>query len=383
MTITSTTIQVILFAIFAGLTGILAAILGPTYDNVLVPSLYASALYPAPFAAGTFLSGAASFSTFLLGTLVDPAIGVVGLGVALTYLARSALGRSGARPEPLLARLLLAVLLANFTLPLAAGLLDVAGATYPVIAGWDGGAWQHWVNLAGWGEVSFSWDNGALAFVLTFGLFTLVLLLAAAVAIRNALLAVLLVLLPAFTLLWPIPPLAPLARRGWTLFGELAFLPCVMVIPLELAVGSPNILALLGFLTVSLASPALISLAGAQLTSVGFPSAGSTISNATQRGLTVAAQSTQSFLRPISGHPALAPGIRNAAGAGGRSLGASGLPAAGPLFASELLGHGAARLLRHVPPATPKDDRPGPFRGAPRAMPHLPAGTLGGGIGRG
>src|SRR5579871_744108 len=239
---------------FAALTGVLAAILGPTYDNILVPSLAPAALYPTPFAAGTFLSAAAAFSTFVLGDTVP-------------------------RPEPFLGRLLLAVLLANFTLPIAAGLLDVAGAAYPVIAGWDGGAWQHWVNLAGWGELSYSWDNGALAFVVTFGLFALVLLLAAVVAVRNALLAVLLVLLPAFTLLWPIPPLAPLARRGWTLFGELAFLPCVMVIPLELAVGAPSVLALLGFLTVALASPALISLAGAQLTAAGFPSAGATLSN--------------------------------------------------------------------------------------------------------
>jgi hypothetical protein len=285
-------------------------------------------------------------------------------------------GPSTPRPEPFLARLLLAVLLANFTLPIAAGLLDVAGASYPVIAGWDGGAWQHWVNLAGWGEISFSWDNGALAFVITFALFALVLLLAAAVAVRNALLAVLLVLLPAFTLLWPIPPLAPLARRGWTLFGELAFLPCVMVVPLELAVGASSVLALLGFLTVALAAPALISLAGAQLTSVGFPSAGSTISNATQRGLVVAAQSTQSLLRPIGAHPDLAPGVRNAASVAGRSIGSAGFPAGAPLLASELLGHGAARLLRHLPAAANVRTRPDRF-------PRVPRGAMMGGSSRG
>lgn len=377
MTLSSTAIQALLFVLFAGLTAILAAIIGPTYDDLLVPSMATAALYPAPFASGGFLSGAASFSTFLLDDLVDPLVGLVGLAVGLAYLGRSVLGGAVGRPEPFLARLLLAVLLANFTLPIAAGLLDVAGSAYPVIAAWDGGAWQHWVNLAGWGEVSFSWDNGALAFVITFGLFALVLLLAAAVAVRNALLGVLLVLLPAFTLLWPIPPLAPLARRGWTLFGELAFLPCVMVVPLELAVGSPNVLALLGFLTVALASPALISLAGAQLTSVGFPSAGPTISNTMQRGLVVASQSTQSLLRPVAGESAVGPGVRASAGVAGRALGSAALPGAAPLVASELVGQGAAKLLAHLPmTAAPKDDRPGPFRGVPRGIPSLPAGSL-------
>ncbi len=377
MSLSASAIQVLLFVIFAALTGVLAAILGPTYDNILVPSLAPAALYPTPFAAGTFLSAAAAFSTFVLGTVVDPLVGLVGLGVALAYLGRSVLGDTVPRPEPFLGRLLLAVLLANFTLPIAAGLLDVAGAAYPVIAGWDGGAWQHWVNLAGWGELSYSWDNGALAFVVTFGLFALVLLLAAVVAVRNALLAVLLVLLPAFTLLWPIPPLAPLARRGWTLFGELAFLPCVMVIPLELAVGAPSVLALLGFLTVALASPALISLAGAQLTAAGFPSAGATLSNATQRGLVVASQSTQSFLRPVTGSPGLAPGVRGAAGAGGRAAGGAGFPAAAPLFASELLGHGAARLLRHIPSAAAaRPERRGRFPPVAREIPPLPRDGL-------
>ncbi len=315
---------------------------------------------------------------------MDPLIGVVGLGIALTYLGRSMLGGSPVRPEPFLARLVLAALLANFTLPIAGGMLEIAGSAYPVIAGWDGGAWQHWENLAGWGELSFAWDNGALAFVLTFGLFLVVLLLATAIAVRNALLAVLLVLLPAFTLLWPIPPLSPLARRGWTMFGELAFLPCVLVIPLELAVGSPNILTLLAFLTVALASPALISLAGAQLTSVGFPSAGATISNSLQRGLATASQSTQSFLRPLSGSSALAPGVRNVAGAVGRASGSAAFPAAAPLFAAEVLGHGAARLLKHLPQtAAPQDPRRDSFPPVNRGIPHLPAGALTGVVRRG
>lgn len=366
MDLSSAAIQAILFALFAGLTAALAAIIGPTYDNLLVPSLQPGALYPAPFAAGTFLSGAAAFSTFLLADLVDPAIALVGLAVGIAYLGRSFFGAWAQRPEPLLGRLLLAVLLANFTLPIAAGVLGIAGAAYPVIAGWDGGAWQHWANLAGWGELGFSWDNGALAFAVTFGLFTLVLLLAAAVAVRNALLAVLLVLLPVFTLLWPVPALAPLARRGWLMFGELAFLPCVLVIPLELAVGSPNVLALLGFLTVALASPALISLAGAQLTSVGFPSSGGVISSSLQRGLLLANQSVQGFVRPVGASGGLAPGVRSAANLVGRSFSVGGMPAAAPLAASELLGHAGARLLGHLPVsrAAPRDRFPRVPRGA-------------------
>lgn len=367
MSLTATAIQAILFAFFAGFTAVLAAIIGPTYDNLFVPEMAASVLYPTSFSGTSFLAGAASFSTYLLGALVDPAIALVGVGVGLAYLGRSFLGPWAAKAEPLVTRLVLAILLANFTLPLAGGILDLAGAAYPVIAGWDGGQWQQWSNLAGWGELSFSWDNGALAFILTFGMFTIVILLATAIAVRNAMMAVLLVLLPVFTLLWPIPTLAPLARRGWLLFAELAFLPCVMVVPLELAVGSSSAPMLLAFLTVALGSPAMISLAGAQLTSMGFPSAGSVVASSTQRGLSVASPAAASVLRPISANAGLAPGVRGVATAAGRALGSSAFPAALPLLAGEALGRGAGHLIRHVPHGAanvPKDKFPKVPRGA-------------------
>jgi hypothetical protein len=368
MGFTATAIQAILFAFFAGFTAVLAAIIGPTYDNLFVPEMAASALYPTSFGGGSFLSAAASFSTYLLGALVDPVIALVGVGVALAYLGRAFLGPWAAKAEPLVTRLVLSILLANFTLPLAGGILAISGAAYPVIAGWDGGSWQHWVNLAGWGELSFSWDNGALAFILTFGIFAVVILLALAVALRNALMAVLLVLLPLFTLLWPVPTLAPLARRAWLLFGELAFLPCIMVVPLELAVGSSSVVMLLAFLTIALGSPALLSLAGAQLTSVGFPSAGPVLANSTQRGLSVASQSMGSYLRPLGANKALAPGVRSVATTAGRALGSGAFPTALPLLAGEFLGRGAGHLIRHVPNAAaqlrPRDKFPRVPRGA-------------------
>jgi hypothetical protein len=342
--------QLLLFAAFAALTGAIGAVIAATYNNLLVPELSAGSLYPTLTATGggSFLALAASMSAYLLTGLVDPAIGVVGLAVGLAYLGRSFLGRFGGAVEPLLGRLVLAVIVANFSLPIAGALLGLAGATYPVIAGFDGGAWRSWSALDGWSSLTFSWDNGVLAFVVTFALFSVVLLLAAAVALRDALLAVLLVLLPMFTLLWPIPPLAPLARRAWLMFGELAFLPCVMIIPLELAVGSRSILLLLGFLVVALASPSLVSLAGTQLTQAGFPSAGGVIANGVQRGLAVASSAVGSFVGPVGALAKTTATAGQIAGSAGRALGGSAFPAAVPLLTSDVLGRGAARLMQHV-----------------------------------
>jgi len=342
--------KALLFALFAALTAVLGAILASTYDSLLVPELDASSLYPSLTASGggSYLSLAASMSTYLVTDLVDPAVGLIGLAVGIAYLGRSFLGRFGVAVEPLLARLVLAVLVANFSLPIAGAVLGLAAATYPVIAGFDGGAWRHWTSLAGRGSISFSWDNGALAFVVTFALFSVVILLAAAVALRDALLAVLLVLLPLFTLLWPIPTLAPLARRAWLMFGELAFLPCIMIIPLELAVGSSSVLLLLGFLIVALASPSLVSLAGAQLTQSGFPSAGGVIANGIQRGLGVASSAVGSFVGPVGALAKGSSGAGQLAGSTGRALGGSAFPAAVPLVAADVLGRGSAHLLDHL-----------------------------------
>ena len=373
---TSATIQAILFAMFVALTAVLAAVLGPTYDNVLVPELAPSALYPSlgpgGGSGGSFLATAASFSGFLLTSLVDPAIALVGLIIGGLYLVRAVLGRWATRLEHLLPRLVFAVVLSNFSLPIAGALLGLAGATYPTVAGYDHGAWQHWVNLAGYGEVSFSWDNGVLAFVVTFGLFALVLLLSAAIAVRDALLGVLLVLLPVVTLLWPIPSLAPLAKRAWKMFGELAFLPCVLVIPLELAVGSPSVLLLLGYLTVAMSTPSLISLAGAQLTAGGFPSGGSSLAGGLQRGLATGSQAVQGYFRPFvrggaaSGGKAPASAAaaltRTVAGAGS-TFGKAALPAAIPVLAGEFLGRGASHLVRHL---QKRGSETGPEPRAPR-----------------
>ncbi|MCI4361023.1 MAG: hypothetical protein L3J91_04910 [Thermoplasmata archaeon] len=350
LTHSSAGIQALLFALFAALTGVLSAIIGPTYDDLLVPELGAGSLYPSLSAdgGGSFLNLAASLSTYVLVNVVDPALALVGLAVGVAYLGRAFLGRWSGAAEPLLGRLVLAVVLANFSLPIGGAVLGLAGATYPVIAGFDGGAWRHWSSLDGTGGIAFSWDNGALAFVVTFTMFSVVMLLAVAVALRDAMLAVLLVLLPMFTLLWPIPPLAPLARRAWLMFGELAFLPCVMIIPLELAVGSRSVLLLLGFLTVALASPALVSLAGAQLTQAGFPSAGGVVANGMQRGLAVASSASENLVRPAGMLVKASPAASQLVGSAGRALGGSTFPAAGPLLAADVLGRGSAHLFQHL-----------------------------------
>jgi hypothetical protein len=347
-------IQAILFGIFSGLTAVLAAVIGPTYDNLLVPELAPSALYPPlpPTAgvAGSFLARAGDFSGFLVVHLVDPALGLVAVGVGVLYLARTTSSRLADRTQTILPRLVVAAVLANFTLPVAGAIFGLAGATYPVVAGYNGGAWQHWANLGGFGEFGFSWDNGVLAFVVSFLLFSLVLLLAAAVALRDAMLAVLVVLLPMATVLWPIPTFAPLARRAWLMFVELAFLPCVVIVPLELAVGSSSILLLLGYLTVAVSAPSLVSLAGAQLREAGFAGGGSALVGGLQRGLLLGSSGSGGYLRP------LAAGTRGGraapiVGSLARTATATTLPATIPVLSAEAIGWGAHHLFQHLPRA--------------------------------
>jgi len=345
-------IRTILFLLFADLTAIVAAIIGPTYDNLLVPELSPGSLYPSLVAPSgdpsNFLAPAAHFSSYLLANVVDPTITLLALGVALAYLAKVWVARWATQLDGLLPRLVIAVIGANFTVPIAGAVLGVAGSLYPVIAGWDGGAWQQWVHLAGWGEIAFSWDNGAVAFVLSLAEFALVFALVLAVGIRDALLAALVVLLPMLTLLWPLRPLSNLARRAWLLFAELAFLPCVLVVPLELAVHSPNPIMLAAYLTVAIGSPYFLSMAGTQLVAFGFPSGNSPLHSGTQRGFQSAPAAAASSARPFTG-------ALQSAGAGGRAVsgavrvaGTAAMPAAAPLAVSELLGHGALHLMRHV-----------------------------------
>jgi hypothetical protein len=355
-------IQTVLFAFFSVLTAIVAAITGPTYDNLLVPMLQPAALYPAFGPSGgpsDYLSSAIQFSAYTLGTVVDPAIALVGVGIALFFLARSVVVRWADRLSGLLPRLVIAVIVANFALPIAHGVLDVSGALYPVMADWHGAAWEHWVNLGGFGEVEFSWDNGVLALLLSMVEFAAVLALVLAVGIRDALLATLLVLLPIFTLLWPLRPFATIPQRAWLLFLELAFLPCVIVVPLQLAVCAPSPVLLVGYLGVAVAAPYLVSVAGTHLVAFGFPSSGSTLSGGVQRGLSTSSSSASSVATPAANAVA-STGPRGRAIAGAvHAAGSAAFPAAAPLAAGTVLGHTALHLLRHLSHGDPT--RVGPF----------------------
>ncbi|MFZ0831146.1 MAG: hypothetical protein WCB18_02075 [Thermoplasmata archaeon] len=347
-------VQAILFALFTAGTAILNLVIQPTYDNLIVPELSAPALFPSIAHSGPnagFLSVAIQFSDFLLQNLVDPAIALVLVGLAGLYLFRSFSNRIGSRLEPLLPRLVIALLGANFTLPLAASVLDLGGTTFRLVSSFDGGAWRHWANILPDGGASFSWDNGVLAFVVTFALFAMVLALATVVALRDAMIAVLLVLLPIFTLLWAFPPLASLARRGWTLLVELAFLPAVILIPLELAVGAPSVLLVLAYLSIAVGSPYLISISRTQLGGLGFPSAGGALTGGLQRGLTVASLTTQGGVNSLA--PSVtAPGRAGQVGSAARSLsshlGKGPLPAGLALGAGQLVTQGSRHLLQHL-----------------------------------
>lgn len=352
-------VQTLLFLLFASVTAIVAAIIGPTYDNLLIPELQPGALFPPILGPGSsganYLATAARFSEYILSNVVDPAVALVALGVAVLYLSRSVVSRYSDTLDGLLPRLIIGVVGANFTVPIAGAILGVAGSLYPVVAGWDGGAWQHWANLAGWGEVSFSWDNGAVAFVLSLVEFAAVFALLLAIGIRDAVLSVLIVVLPIFTLLWPLRPLSPLARRGWLLFGELAFLPCILVVPLELAVGSPNPVMLVSYLAVALATPYLLSLAGTHLVSLGFAGASGIVQGNAQRGLQTAPSAATSSFAPVAN------GMRSGGSAGlafagtTRVAGSAAVPAAAPLAVGEILGQTGRHLVQHFGRPAGKD----------------------------
>jgi hypothetical protein len=367
-------VQALLFLLFADLTALVAAVIGPTYDQLLVPELSPGALYPSIYGSAAnpqnFLAPAAHFSEFLVASVVDPAIALVGLGVALLYLARAVSSRWAGLFDGLLPRLVLAVVGANFAVPIGGAILGLAGSLYPVVAGWDGGAWQHWQNLAGVGEIRLSWDNGVLAFVLSLVEFAVVFALVLAVGVRDALLAVLLVLLPVFSLVWPFRPLSSLARRAWLLFVELAFLPCVTVVPLELAVGSPTPVILIAYLGAAVASPFLLSIAGTNMVLLGFPSTAGTVGPATQRALSTAPSAPARFATPaLSPSPAGGGGALGRAVAGGvRAAGSASAPMAPPLAIAELVGHGAAHLARHIGASGGTPGHP------PRVPPLLPGG---------
>jgi hypothetical protein len=368
-------VQLLLFLLFADLTALVAAVIGPTYDQLLVPELSPGALYPSIYGSvadpGNFLAPAAHFSEFLISSVVDPAIALVALGVAFLYFARTVSSRWTGLFDGLLPRLVIAVVGANFAVPIGGAILGLAGSLYPVVSGWDGGAWQHWVNLAGFGELRLSWDNGIVAFVLSLVEFAVVFALVLSVGVRDALLAVLLVLLPVFTLVWPFRPLSSLARRAWLLFVELAFLPCVTVIPLELAVGSPTPVILVAYLGVALASPFLLSIAGTNMVWLGFPSAAGTIGPATQRGLSSAPGAPARFATPaLSPSSTGGGGAASRAATGGlRAAGSASAPMAPPLAFAELVGHGAAHLARHVSAGGGLTGHP------PRIPPLRPGGT--------
>ncbi len=263
-------VKAILFALFGALTAAVSVVTGPTYDNLFVPEMDPSAAY-ASWQGGNVFAAAASFSNALLVGLVDPLCVLVIAAVGLLYLVRSA------HPTPKLqgiaAKLVMGILVANLVLPITSGIWQLAAGVYPSFYDYGGGAWRSYSALVGPGAISLSWDNGVLAFVVSWTLFGMVLLLAFLLAFRGAIVAVLLVLLPPLTLLWPLPGAGSLARKVWVLFIEMTFLPCFLVVPLVLAVGSTSVLLTMGLFSVALAMPQILSISGASLSHAGFPNA--------------------------------------------------------------------------------------------------------------
>lgn len=263
-------VKAILFALFGGLTAAVTVVTGPTYDNLFVPEMDPSAAY-ASWQGPNVFAAASTFSNALLVGLVDPLAVLVIVAVGLLYLLRSA--HPTPRLQGLAGKLVLGILVANLVLPITSGIWQLASGVYPAFYDYGGGAWRTFDAIVGPGAVNLSWDNGVLAFVVSWTLFAMVLLLAFLLAFRAAIVAVLLVLLPPLTLLWPLPGLGSVVRKVWVLFLEMTFLPCFVVVPLILAVGSSSVLLTMGLFSVALAMPQILSVSGASLSHAGFPNA--------------------------------------------------------------------------------------------------------------
>ena len=380
-------VKAVLFALFGALSAAVSLAVEPTYDRLFVPEMSPSALF-APWTGGGLFGGAVRMSSFLLVNVVDPFAVLVIAGVGVLYLARASLPSLAGRLQDLGPRLLLGILIANLAVPLAQVIFLLGAAVYPVFYAYQGGAWQSYANLVGPAGLSVAWDNGLLALIGALALLGMTLLLAFLVAFRDALLAVLLVLLPIFTLFWPWPFASSLASRGWKLFVEMTFLPCFLVVPLALAVGSQSVLIVLALFGLALGMPSLLSLGGRGLGALGSPSPAGFVAAGLGRGPGmgvdsvggVAQHGTRSFrssfprggagARPTAPWPSAALGPASAVVWGiGEGVGklAHHLGSA----ANRHLGHGgggsgASPAMRTRPPSALRDV-PGAARGRPVA----------------
>jgi hypothetical protein len=257
-------IKALLFSLFGLLSAAVSMVVEPTYDRIFVPEMAPGTLFASWSAPGLFAQ-AQTFSAYLLVNLVDPLAVLVIVGVGLLYLLRAVFPSLARRWPDLAPRLVLGVLLANLAVPIADLIFTFGSAVYPIFYTYGGGAWQSYYNIVGPAGLDIAWDNGLLALIGELALLVLTLLLAYLVALRDVLVAVLVVLLPLFTLLWPWPFASSLARRAWRLFVEMVFLPCFLVVPLALAVGSQSVVMVLAFFGVALGMPALLASAGSGL----------------------------------------------------------------------------------------------------------------------
>lgn len=356
-------VQAVLFALFAALNVLINTVIGPFYNNVFVPEMDPQALYPSYMAAShssNIFSAGAAMSDYVVVNLVDPVAVLVIVVVGVLYLLRASLPGKSQVWTGLAPRLVLGVLLSNIVLPLSWLLWSLAALVYGPLFSYGGGAWQDYGNLVPIGGISFSWDNGVITFIVSLVLLSLVLALAFLIAFRDALIAVLLVLLPPLTLMWPIPPLSGFARRAWRLFGEMAFLPSLVVIPLELAVGSPSVLMVGGLLAVAVGMPMLITQVGASLSSSGFPHVGSITTSGVSGGYDKATRASSSTMR--SGMAGFSEGLHPPGSTGGKAAlltersgsrlssvaGAAGGPAGTAAAVMWGAGKGIGRLGTHL-----------------------------------
>jgi len=121
---------------------------------------------------------------------------------------------------------------------------------------------------------------------------------------------------------------------------------------------------LVSYLAVAAATPFLISLAGTHLVSFGFAGASGLVHSNAQRGLQVAPAAATSSITPVANATQSRSSAGRALVGTSRAVGAAGASVALPVGVSQLLGHGASHLMRHIvnPKAQPGPESQAPMR---------------------
>jgi len=300
----SNIVNEVLSAIFAAFNGLAWLAAQQTYNNLLVPEMSSSFLYPTIIKGNQtgFFMYAYYFSSYILFSIVDPLLVIVLLGIGFLYLSKVFFSQNSERFKDLIPKFILAVILSNFTNYISSIILEFGYSLYSTIYTFDGSKWTNFQNI--FPIYSTPWTNNALLeFILKVIVLFTILAIAIIIGIRTGLLGVLIVLLPIASVLLIFPQTKSLGKKIWIVFIDMAVLPFFVLIPLILAVNVNNInttgfILATGLLFISAGMPYFISEYGNSVFHMGFDKASNFINqgfNASMNSLSLPVAAATSF----------------------------------------------------------------------------------------